>query len=132
MSLELAVKAVLIGDTGVAALVGERVWIMRFPNDGTEYPAVAIAPVSLRPEMAHDGPVDFAESRIQVDLYADGYAEVRALADAVRQALDGFRGESAGEDVFSVFLENEVPEWGDVLEVYRVTQDYMVTWRIGV
>lgn len=128
MSIEAAVRAQLVDNGNVAALIGTRAYLTRLPQNPT-YPAIALRIVGMDQDMAHDGPVDFAASRIQVDLYADEFAEVRTLADAVRIALNGYSGLSADEQVWVVMFENEMDEWGDLLTVWRITQDYRVMWR---
>jgi len=131
MSIEAAVKACLANNGPVAAIVGTRVYLSRLPQKVTN-PSVAIRMVGMQQDMAHDGPVDFAGNRVQVDLYADSFAEVRALADAVRVALNGYHGLSADERIWVIMFENEMDEWGDLLTVWRITQDYRVMWRCAV
>jgi hypothetical protein len=131
MSIEAAVRTCLVNNGNVAAIVETRVYLSRMPQNPT-YPAIALRIVSMDQEMAHDGPVDFAGNRVQVDLYAEEFAEVRSLADAVRVALNGYHGLSADEQVWVILFENEMDEWGDLLTVWRITQDYRVMWRCGV
>ena len=76
------------------------------------------------------GPAGYAHPRISINAWAESYSEVRALAQAVRQALDGFRGEfviGSAVHVGSVRLDNELDGDEPDVDVYRVLQDYIVS-----
>lgn len=128
MAIEEAIHTTLIGDATLAALVGTRVYNLRLPQKPT-YPGVTLARVSTDEDLAHDGPTGYETARFQIDSYAATSAAVRAVANAVRDALNGLSGTAGGVVIHVISFENQVDEWGDLLDVWRITQDYMVQWR---
>lgn len=82
MSVETEVRNALIGDAGVAALVGARVYPQQLPPD-VALPAIAYRFI--------DG-VDYAglkeTARVQLDIYGATYSGMKALRDAVRACAD--------------------------------------------
>jgi hypothetical protein len=113
----------------VAALVGDRVYPLWLPQSPT-YPALCYRTISTQQPMCHDGPVDLETRRVQFDGYAENFAEVNALARALRKALNGFRGDMAGLDVQSCLLESVIDDWGDAAGVWRVTVDFTMMYRL--
>lgn len=128
MGIETAIYSKLAADTVVAALVAARVYNTRLPQDPT-YPAVVFARVSTGEDMVHDGPAGYEIARFQIDSYATTFSAVRSLADAVRDCLNGLKETIGGVVVHAVMLDNEFSDWGDLLDIWRITQDYMVHWR---
>lgn len=128
MGIEAALYTKLTGDSAVAALVSARVYNTRLPQKPT-YPAVAYARISTGETMAHDGPVGYETARFQIDSYAQTFSEARALADAVRDCLNGLHATVGGVVIHAVILDNEFSDWGDLLDIWRITQDFIVHWR---
>jgi hypothetical protein len=72
--------------------------------------------------------------RVTINSWAENYADVRALAEAVRLRIEGplgAVGQSPGEVIDDVKLDNEIdffePE-GATVGVYRVAQDYIFSF----
>lgn len=131
MSIETALRRLLIRDGEVYALVAERVYLLRLPQKPV-YPAIVYWRVNTGQEMAHDGPVDLAMTRFQFDMYGETFAAVQAVAEAVRVGLNGYQGTVDEVQVWGVFFQNEMNDWGDLTGSWRITQDYMVMWRCEV
>lgn len=55
----------------------------------------------------NDGPAGLARPDMQLSCYADDYEGARALAAAVRVALNGFHGVADGVTVQSILLDDE-------------------------
>jgi len=128
MGIETAIYSKLIANTAVTALAAMRIYNTRLPQKPT-YPVVVFARVSTGEDMAHDGPVGYESARFQIDSYAAEISTVRSLADAVRDCLNGLSATVEGVVVHAVMLDNEFSEWGDLLDIWRITQDYMIYWR---
>lgn len=80
------------------------------------------------------GPTGYADGQYSVELYADTYAAVHALADAVRAALHNFRGTASGATIDIVHLTQErdgVPVFLDGRDVptYLVEQSFFIRWQ---
>lgn len=129
MNIEEAIYTHLVGNAGVLALAGNRVYPLNLPQNPS-YPAITYRRVTTRRVMAHDGPEDLGFPRFQFDCYAVGYREVRDLANALRAALNGYRGiMGGGVEVDGVIFLNEVDDFGDTAEVFRVTVDFLIVHK---
>lgn len=65
-------------------------------------------------------------SRVQLDCWATSYAGAKALATAVRQALDFYSGDMGGFPVLSVQWQFENDDFEDDIRFYRVIQDIKI------
>lgn len=128
MLLEEAIRAHLVANGGVSALIGTRLYPLVLPQDPT-YPAIVLTRVSGVREHSHDGPSLLSTSRLQLDCIAPTAAAAKNVADKVRLALDGFRGTmggAGGVEVNGAWLEDERDGYDDELRVYSASVDYMV------
>jgi len=106
MDVVEALRAFLLTDAGVAALVGERVFVTVAPQDAA-LPLVVLRRVSTPRAYAHTGASRLAWPRVQVTARAARQAEAAAVAKAVRQAVSGYRGTMGDVPVQAVFVDNE-------------------------
>lgn len=124
-------RAYLIGGSAVSTLVGTRVYPVKLPQNPT-YPAVTYEQVSGVRDYTLCGPNGLAWPRVTISSWALSYSGARALADAVRQRISGFHGEwgsSPPTQIGSVHLDNELDLYEDEAEVYRVAQDYIISFN---
>lgn len=128
MAIEEALHTKLIEDSALGNLIGTRVYTLRLPQKPT-YPCVVLSRVSTSEGLAHDGPIGYEIMRLQIDSYATTFASARAVADAVRAALNGASVTIGDVVIHAINFENQIDNWGDWLEIWRITQDYMVQWR---
>jgi len=75
------------------------------------------------------GPSGFAHPRFQVDAWATTYTGAKTLADAIRGALDGYRGTASGTRIGSCLIDSERDIYESEIKIYRVSQDYIV-WHV--
>lgn len=125
MAIEEGLWARLTGSPDVWLLAERRVYPAVIPQDAP-YPAVAYQRISTVRDLAHDGPAGMALARFQVTCVAETYAQARALANAVRETLDGFRGEMSGTTVHECAIENDVDDYNEVAGTWEVRADYMI------
>ena len=123
--MEAAVRAILIADETVLGLVSSRIYPMKLPQ-GPTMPAITYSRISGPRIETMAGPSGMAFPRVQVDSWASTYAGVKALADAVRKALDGYRGTIVSIRVGGIIMDGELDLYEPGVEEYRVTQDYIV------
>lgn len=110
-------------------------------HSGQVYQEVAPAEVSLPwivvsvPSVTSDqvlsGPSGILTGQLQVDIYADDGVERKDMADAVRNALDGYRGRIKDVDFMSLRLNTQNQTWlqlddGQDQGAFRELQTY--TW----
>jgi hypothetical protein len=136
--IERAVRAHLIATAGVQTLVADRVYSFRKPQ-GAATPYIVFQRISGERLHTLDGPTGRAHPRIQIDAYATTYPAARAIADAVRAALDGFKGDVAVDAespptslkiVYAALQDDRDFVEDDIDPVlYRVSSDYFVTYQ---
>lgn len=98
MSIETDLRAHLLDDADVAALVSTRIYPTKAPPKSldTGYPLVTYFVVSQPRDHTHDKVDGLRFTRIQLNCWAKGngaYAGAKALAAAVAGALDNFQGD---------------------------------------
>ena len=70
----------------------------------------------------------FRRARVQITMLADTYAACKALADAMRTALNSYSDTVSGTVVHSVLLDNEHDDHGDNVGIDVIRQDYLVLY----
>lgn len=128
MDMQGALRARLIGDVAVAALVASRVYWVERPQ-GAGLPAITLQTVSGSRPRHMAGLQDLRPTRVQLDAWAESYADARRVAEAVVAALAAHH--SANGIVFRPMgFENE----RDLIErlgtksIHRTTLD-LIVWH---
>ncbi|HMR51187.1 MAG TPA: DUF3168 domain-containing protein [Amaricoccus sp.] len=100
-----ALRALLLADAGVSALVGTRVtWGAR--PQGSALPAVVLHLISDVPGYTLAGDNGHRDSRVQADCIGEGrYEAVLGVAQAVQAALSGYSGTVAGTIFQGIFID---------------------------
>ncbi len=132
--IERALRARLLADAPVAALVDTRVY-PGLPLQRPTRPYITLTKIDKLSGLTMDGAVGPNEVRMQVDCWDDDVDGCRALADAVNGddsqsnsgPLHGFAGLSGGERLKLVeLLVERSTEYEPDTKLYRVGADYMV------
>lgn len=128
-------------DAGVAALVSTRIYEGIAPANAA-LPRVTLNRISSPSRSAHQGGSGgLVQARIQIDCWgSQGAAEHVSVADAVRDALDGFMQSTMGDDVLDVrsvtldaeWTEYDTPVNADESGIPRVIQEYLVWYAESV
>lgn len=137
VSLRLALVAALKADPAVVAIVGDRVFPGIVPQT-VSLPAIAYQVVSL----ARNRPRDLAgrnlipSARIQISALSRSLSECEAAIEAVRQAIDAFRGDLGGAgltvvDTIAIDERDLHEDVGDATArpIFRTVADYLVRFR---
>jgi len=123
--MEAAIYAILVADGTVSGLVSTRIYPVKLPQS-PDMPAITYSRVSGPRIQTIAGPSGLAYPRVQVDSWASTYTGIKTLADAVRQALDGYSGTIASIRIGGIMMDGELDLYEPGVEEYRVTQDYIV------
>jgi hypothetical protein len=120
-------------DTALYSLVTTLAGVERFypppiPDNPT-YPLATYMQVSGLRGYVQEGADGLVIARFQVDSWALQSREARTLAEEIRVALSGFRGDYDSVDIQSIFLIAEQKLYDDDAKAHRVIQDYRVTFR---
>ena len=98
-------KTYLAGYAGLAALVGNRVYALRLPQQPT-LPAVRYRRISRRPVHIKVGVNEpLVSLRVQFDVVANSYGSLEDVATALKTALYAYK--NTGPAVIQVMIENE-------------------------
>jgi hypothetical protein len=124
MNLESGVRYVLINDAGVLALVGTRVYSGILPQDPT-YPAVTIQPITENDNNALASLPALRWARLQIDSWAETYAEAKDLHDKICVALNGQTYNPSGVRIGSIVAQTGGQySYEPSVGVHRRTRDY--------
>jgi hypothetical protein len=125
--LEQGITALLSADSGLAALIAGRVYPVT-PPEAPVYPCITYLVVSSKPDYALDGS-QCGYKRLQFDVWSDSYAECKAVLNALRNALDGYRGTlSEGTRVLCAFRGMEIDNFENNSRAYRSLTEYELTF----
>ena len=93
ITIEEGLAAFLVANAAVNAIVSGRVYPNKLPQTVT-LPALTYQRVDTPRVHSHDtsGATGTAHPRIQFDCWAASYANAKGLADALRGALNGYKG----------------------------------------
>lgn len=126
--IEEAIPARLAAVTAVTDLVASRVYPLRAPQ-GVPRPFVVVQRISAFREIAFGSNPGLARPRFQVTAWGETYASAKAVATAVRQALERFRGTVVGVEILDCFVENDQDLSDDEANLRGVATDVFVHHR---
>jgi hypothetical protein len=134
-SPESVLRAALVGNTAVSALVGTRIYPVLAPASAA-LPFVTWRRSSIDREQTLGGPMGMPRVSVEYSIYGTTYEQARELADAMRVVLDGYGGTADNTEVKQTSLEDESDDFAqlagaDLPPVYQVTQRYDVWWNEG-
>ncbi len=133
MAVEEAIYTILTGDGVVGPLIATRVYPGLAPQEAT-LPYVVYDRISTPRVRSLDGTSDLAHPRHQITSWATTYAGAKALATAVRNALDDYSGAVGAETIDDAYIDDE----GDVANLspgvderrmFGVRQDFVIWHR---
>ena len=125
---EVAVVAILKADAAVNALIDERVYPLEL-RQGTQFPAISYQRISTQRDSNMGVDTGVVIARVQVNSYAERYGEAKELNDAVRAALQRYRGTIAGVEILDSFIDNEFDYRSEAADMYGVLTDYQIHYR---
>jgi hypothetical protein len=115
---------------GLSTAAGTRIYPQTLPQ-APVYPAITYNQVSGVRDRDLCGPTGRARPRITINSWAEVYGDVHTMADAIRSALNGYRGSMGGTVIGNVILDNEFDlfeEGAGTRGVHRVVQDYIISF----
>lgn len=128
MSVETALRALLVADSGITALVSTRVAALKAAQSD-DYPKIEYHRTGGGKTYALGRVLNDRQAFYQVDCWAESYLGARAIADAVSAAVTPnskpYRGTIGGVTFQGVFVSEdfdalEPPAYGDDVGYYWV------------
>ena len=123
LEVEVLVRQRLLVSPEVSTLVGTRIFpVGGRPDKGPEaaLPAITYQRVSNRLLTSHEGSLGASQPLVQLSCWSKTWSEVRALAAAVRHALDGWVDYSTEPPIHGVTIEGDLDEYDADAKVYHV------------
>jgi len=124
-AVEIALEDILTANSGVTALVAQRVYAMKMPQNPT-YPLITYFRVSGPRVESMQGASGLASPRFQIDIWAKTYAETKAIARAVQLALEGYRATVGTVPVQGILFDSDRDLYESTPELYRVSMDFVI------
>lgn len=131
MHIEQALKRHMEAQGDLTALVGERIYYVRAPQDVDTPYLVFFKVTALRPH-SHEGGSGLAYSRFQLSCFANSYYEAKQMAWALQAALQGFSGTmggAEGTEIGGCFYDNEQDNYEPEMRLYHIAVDYLIWHR---
>lgn len=130
--IEEALVDILEADAAVAAVVDDRIYPIVLPQ-GAMLPAIVYQRISGPRAETMQGPSGLAWPRFQFVSVGATFGDAMAVAVAVRQALDGYRGMVGGVTIHGILILNEFqqfnPATAEEAESWLIYQDFRV-WHL--
>jgi len=114
--VETRIRALLIADTDVSALVSTRVWPVQ-ARQAAQLPFLVVHRVSGGKVNSLSGYSGLEYPRVQIDCYASTFDGTRTLASKVRVAMDG-------ATTFSALCDDDVTTWEEASGIWRTILDF--------
>lgn len=130
-TIEETLKALVIGDTAVNAIISGRCYMTVTPDNPT-LPCISYQRINTLKDRILDGGANFTEGLFQFDIWfakTGGALGSVALARKLQTALNEKRGTFSSVDVQAILFENEQHGYEPDVEMYRVTQQYTILFR---
>lgn len=119
MTVEEAVRTILLADPTVSGIVGTRIFPIQLPLI-CEFPAISYLKPS-NPFSRISG-----RPRVQIDCWTEDYLECLTLAKAVETALDGYSGTVAGVNIRGIFPQNAPDQPIDDAGLFHIPYDFFI------
>ena len=126
--LETGLVTHLEDDTGVGALIGDRIYPLQVPQDA-ELPALAYQIITDRYEVTHDQRSELSRARVQFTHVGTTYTALKSLSEAVRDALHQFTGDLGGVVVTGCLLDQDTDDWSGSHKSPVKRSDYIIWYK---
>jgi len=121
-TIDEAVRAILVANSGVYALVGTRVYPAVLPLD-CALPALSFSKISNKYKQIAGVP------RFQISCWTEDYLECQNLKQVVETALDGYAGTISGITIIRI-IPLEAPDlYESETGVYHIPYDFKVIYK---
>ena len=131
--IRVGIRAHLLSNSDIAAIVGARVYPILIPQGGTG-PCIVYSRISSNGDTHYTGPSGLAGIRVQIDCWATSVDTANTLANLVKEFLDGTSASILWGDaspaeaviVQGMFFENMREDYDHATKMYRISADYSV------
>jgi hypothetical protein len=128
MSLEVDLMTYLLAYTGLANLVGARIYPLRLPKEVT-YPAITYMRISKPRTYSHSGDSNLSKPRIQFSCFAKTYLAALDVADQIVAALSGFKGSMSQTEIYAAFIQSQADMYEPDTMLYHIPVDVIIHYK---
>jgi hypothetical protein len=132
MTVEDVIYDLLMDTNALTAIVGRRIF-RGFRSQGQHLPCVTFLRVSTTPTNGAAGRSGTEHVTMQIDCWAQRHDVSRAIAEAIKTALDTWTSDSSPKMPQALCTNEqdilEPPDDGSQLAEYRVIQDWSI-WQV--
>ncbi len=127
--IEKAVYSRLSTDPAITSIVSGRVYNGLLEQE-TTVPAIVFYRINTsRNELPHSGSIGVATALIQITIYSDTVANLRALAEAVRRRLHGYKGTAGTVAVLFSQCMQERDGYAHHQELFSTIMEFRIKYR---
>ena len=123
-TVEEAIRAALIADNGVKAIT-TKVYPSVLPQTPT-YPLILYFRIGGSSDVALGGATGKSHTRFQIEAWAETYSAAKALAAAIRIALNCKTFTVDSIYIGSIVIQSERDFYESDVGIYRVSIDFMI------
>lgn len=116
-----AIRALLVADTAVSALVSNRIYPFKLPLDVT-LPAITIHKASG----GRDTVTNHGYPRYQISCWAGSFATVQSMRDAVVACLDRYKGVASGNHIKFISYVGDLDAYEETTGIYHIPIDFKI------
>lgn len=126
--LPSVVRYLLNANASITAIVGEKIRIGK-ADQGDVAPYIIYRKTNGSFPKSKDGNSSLAMAMVEVEVYAETYAQLATIATLVRQTLDGQAGTIDGHDIKLLTYETTRDTYQDAAAldgIHMLQQDYLI------
>jgi len=127
--IEEVFRNYLINDPGITSYVAQRIYPLRLPQNPT-YPSITYQVISEVTTYHMTAENSIRECRIQIDIYAESYAESKTIWRTIHNVISGFRGVWDTTNIQGVFGISSQDFEEEETKIFRVSADYYITYEV--
>lgn len=110
-------------------VIDDRVYPGEIPQ-GSSFPAITYNLISEQRLLTMQGPTSAVAKRMQIDAWATTFGAAWELAEAIRVALDGFRGTMGDTEIQGIECSSSNPTAPEPdTKLKRVSRDFIIWHR---
>jgi len=134
MLVEQALQSKLAGEATISALVGDRIYYVKAPQDVVK-PYICIQKISQVKDCITTGK-RYVNARFQISIFGTTYSSLKSIAAAIHTVLDkysGLMGGSSGLWINNCTYDNETDlGFDNDVELYGLAVDYILLYELKI
>lgn len=128
-TVEEALVTYLKANTTLASKIGDRIYSQHVPQSSI-LPCVVYQRISSNRVLTHDqSSSGLVQAVYQFDVYSTTYLNALEVADALRGALQGYKGTLSGINVLAILPKNEIHSEEREIGITRIMIEYNVDYQ---